>query len=218
MDLSISRTFARWGASLSFEELPPAVVEKVKALVLFNLVAGLFGAEDPHARELVALAKKEEPRPDGATILCDGSRVSRGAAALVNCELTHVAGLWDSFRMITHPGPVLVATALANAELEARSGEELITVLVAGYEFECRLADDFVPSTSAQGFRPAPIFSTMGAAMVAGKLLGLDEDRLVTTIAVAASSASGLNEPGASVRTNGSSTSRTPPGRGSSRH
>ena len=193
---TISRTFARWAAGLTYEHLPAEVVEKVKALVLFHLVACRFGAEDPEAGELVELVKAEEARTDGATILVDGAKVTRTGAALANCELAHVAGLWDSFRMITHPGPVLIAVGLANAELGGKSGRDLITALAAGYEFECRLAEDFVPSVSAQGFRPAPVFSTMGAAMVAGKLLDLDEDALVTTIAIAASSASGLNEPG----------------------
>jgi len=196
MTPSISRTFARWAASVTYDDLPAEVVEKVKALVLFHLVADLFGAEDDHARALVELVKSEEAKPDGATILVDGGKVTRTGAVLANCELAHIAGLWDSFRMITHPGPVLIAVALANAELNHKSGKDLITALAAGYEFECRLADDFVPSTSAQGFRPAPVFSTMGAAMVAGKLLDLDEDQLVTMIAIAASSASGLNEPG----------------------
>jgi hypothetical protein len=196
MTPSISRQFARWAVDLSYEDLPEEVVEKVKALVLFHLVAGVFGATDPHARRLIELVKGEEPRADGATVLGDGAKVTRGAAAMANCEIAHIAGLWDSYRMITHPGPVLIAVALANAELNHKSGREMIVALVAGYEFECRLADDFVPSTSAQGFRPAPIFSTMGAAMVAAKLLDLDEDQLVATIAIAASSASGLNEPG----------------------
>lgn len=196
MTESISRTFARWAHALDYEALPPLVVEKVKALVLFHLVAASFGAEEERAQTLVDLVKVEEPRVDGATILVDGGHVSRGAAAFANCELADVAGLWDSYRMITHPGPVLVAVGLANAELEQRSGRELITALVAGYEFGCRLADDFVPSVAARGFRPAPIFSTMGAAMVAGKLLGQDDEHLVATIAIAASSCSGLNEPG----------------------
>lgn len=193
---TISRRFARWAAGLTYEDLPAEVVDKLEALVLFHLVACRFGAEDPEARELLDLVKVEQARSDGATILVDGAKVTRSGAALANCELAHVAGLWDSFRMITHPGPVLIAVGLANAELGGKSGKDLITALAAGYEFECRLAEDFVPSVSARGFRPAPVFSTMGAAMVAGKLLGLDEDALVTTIAIAASCASGLNEPG----------------------
>ena len=41
------------------------------------------------------------------------------------------------------------------------------------------------PRIFARGFRPSPIYSTMGAAMVTGKLMGLDENGLVATIALA---------------------------------
>jgi hypothetical protein len=172
------------------------VVDKVKALILFHLVGGVFGVKSDRAREIVEMVKAEESRPDGATILGDGARVTRHGATLANCEILHVSGLIDSFRMITHPGPVLIAVALVNAELGNKTVRDMITALAAGYEFACRLADDFVPSIAAHGFRPAPIFSTMGAALVAGKLMDLDEDGLVAAIAVAANSASGLNEAG----------------------
>lgn len=37
---------------------------------------------------------------------------------------------------------MLIAVGLANAELGGKSGKDLITALAAGYEFECRLAED----------------------------------------------------------------------------
>ncbi|MSQ30650.1 MAG: hypothetical protein EXR64_01280 [Dehalococcoidia bacterium] len=193
---SISRQFARWAAHLTYEDLPPAVVDKVKALVLQHLVAATMGAPMPRAKEIVELVKREEGKADGATIIGDGAKATRNGATIANCEVLHVSGLYDSYRMITHPGPVVIAVALTNAELEHKSVKEMITALAAGYEFECRLANDFVPSTSAHGYRPAPIFSTMGAVMVAAKLMGLHEDGIVAAIAIATSSASGLNEAG----------------------
>jgi NAD(P)-dependent dehydrogenase (short-subunit alcohol dehydrogenase family) len=84
--------------------------------------------------------------------------------------------------------------ALAQAELEGRSGRDLVVALVAGYELVCRLADDFIPSTAARGFRPSPLYATLGAALSCAVLMGLDEDRLVTAIALATHFASGLNE------------------------
>ncbi len=193
---SISRQFARWAANLRYEDLPPAVVDKVKALILLHLVAATMGAEMPRAKELIELVKREEGKPDGGTIIGDGAKATRNGATVANCEVLHVSGLYDSYRMITHPGPVVVAVALTNAEIEHKSLKDVIVALAAGYEFECRLANNFVPSTSAQGFRPAPIFSTMGATMVAAKLMDLDEEGIVSAIAIGASSASGLNEAG----------------------
>ncbi len=193
---SISRQFARWAATLEFGDLPGPVVDKVKSFLLAAITAGVIGADHPKAREIVELVTREDGRADGARVLVEGTRVTRTGAAMANCELMHAAGMFDSYRMLTHPGPVLVAVALSVGELEGRTLDEVIVALAAGYEFECRLADDFVPTVSAHGFRPAPIFSTLGASLVVGKLLELDEDGLVAAIAIAASCASGLTEPG----------------------
>jgi 2-methylcitrate dehydratase PrpD len=191
---SISRQFARWAAGLRYDDLSPAVVDKVKALVLHALTSVAFGTRNTHSREVVDLALAEEAKADGATVLGDGRKATRVGAVFANAELMHASLLWDSYRMLTHPGPVLIPAAMVNAELEGRNGREIITALAAGYEFSCRLCDKFIPSTAARGFRPSPIYSTMGAAMVTGKLMGLDENGLVATIALAANFASGLNE------------------------
>jgi 2-methylcitrate dehydratase PrpD len=191
---SISRQFARWAAGLRYEDLSPAVVDKVKALVLHGLTSVAFGTLNAHSREVVDLAIAEEGKADGATVLGDGRKATRVGAVFANAELMHASLLWDSYRMLTHPGPVLIPTAMVNAELEGKNGRDIITALTAGYEFSCRLCDKFIPSTAARGFRPSPIYATMGAAMVTGKLMGFDENRLGATIALAANFASGLNE------------------------
>ncbi len=191
---SISRQFARWAANLTYDDLPPAVVDKVKALILHALTSAVLGARTAHAKEAVHLTKIEEGKLDGATILTDGGKATRIGATFANSELMHSSSLFDSYRMLTHPGPVLVPAAIVNAELGNKDGKEIITALAAGYEFLFRLCDDVIPSTAARGFRPSPLYCTMGAALVTGKLMDLDEDGLVATIALAANFASGLNE------------------------
>ncbi len=179
---------------MRYEDLPPEVVDKIKALMLHALTSAVLGAATEHAKQVVQLALAEEGKPDGATILVDGGRACRIGAAFANAELMHTSRLFDSYRMLTHPGPVLIPAAIVNAELEKRNGREIITALAAGYEFAFRLCDAFIPSTAARGFRPSPIYGTLGAALVTGKLLGLNEEGLTATIALAANFASGLNE------------------------
>lgn len=189
---SISRQFARWAANLCYADLPPEVVEKVKALLLHALTGAALGSGNEAAQDVVRFTLAEEAKPDGASLFGAAARATRGGAAFANSELIHASLLFDSYRMLTHPGPVLVPAAFANAELEGRSGEDLIVALAVGYEFVCRLSDDFIPSTAARGFRPNPIYSTLGAALLSGKLMGLDEDGLVAAIAIGANFTSGL--------------------------
>jgi len=191
---SLTRQFAHWAANLRYEDLPDEVVDKIKALMLHALAGAVLGARVPAAVEAVHLAVSEEGKPDGATILWHGSRVTRVSAAYANAELIHNSLMFDSFRMLTHPGPVLIPVALANAELERKDGKAVIVALAAAYEFMFRLCDEFIPSTAARGFRPSPIYCTLGAGLLSGMLMGLDEDGLVSAIALAANFASGLNE------------------------
>ncbi len=129
---SISRQFARWAAELRYEDLPPEVVDKVKALMLHALTSAVLGAPMAHAREPVRLTLAEEGKPDGATILFYGGKASRIVATYANTELMHTSRLFDSYRMLTHPGPVLIPSAIVNAELERRNGRDIITALAAG--------------------------------------------------------------------------------------
>ena len=193
---TIARQFGRWAANLKYEDLPPVVVDKIKSLILLHLTSAVIGAQMPHAKETLELIMREEGKPDGATIIFDGRKATRIGATFADAELIHVTGLMDSFQMITHPGVSLISSGMVNAELEGLDGKGLITALAAGYELATRLGYDHVPSTAARGYRPAPIYHTMGAAIVAAKCMGLDEDGMVATIAIAANCASGLFEAG----------------------
>lgn len=191
---SLSRQFARWAAPLRYADLPDDVVQKVKALLLHALTGIALGKGHPSANGAIELALAEEPKGNGASLFDRPAKVTRVGAAFANAEQAHAAGLFDSYRMLTHPGPVLIPAAFANAELEGRNGEELIVALAVGYEFVCRLCDEFIPATAARGFRPNPVYSTLGAALTSAKLMGLDENGLVAAIAIATNFASGLNE------------------------
>ena len=191
---SLSRSLARFIDSVQYETLPPEVTDKIKASLLHALVISTLGAETPHGQAAIALAKTEEAKPDGATILIDGSRATRCGAAFANSKLMHATNQSDSYRMLLHPGPCLIPAGLATVELERHTGRELITALAAGYEVEARIAGDFIPSTQARGFRSSPVYGTIGAAVTAGKLLRLNEDQLVTAIALACTFTGGTTE------------------------
>ena len=194
MSESLSRSLGRFASSLEFDALPAAVVDKIKASLLHALVIGIVGAGTEHGKAAIALAKQEEAKPDGATILADGARATRAGAAYANSALMHATNQSDSYRMLLHPGPCIIPAALASAELGGNSSKELLTALAAGYEVETRIAGDFIPTTQARGFRSSPVYGTLGAAIATGKLIGLNEDQTVTALALACTFAAGTNE------------------------
>ncbi len=191
---SLSRTLARFVDNLQFDMLPPDVPDKIKASLIHSLVVTFLGAQTSHGKASIELAKEEEGKPDGATILVDGARATRCGAAFANSKLMHATNQSDSYRMLLHPGPCVIPAALATAQLGRRTGRELITAVAAGYEVEARIAGDFIPSTQARGFRSSPVYGIFGAAVATAKLLRMNEDQLVTTLALAATFAAGTTE------------------------
>jgi 2-methylcitrate dehydratase PrpD len=188
-------------AALRFDDLPPVVVDKAKALVNHGLTVGMAGstaARAVSARHVVlaheGLGARRFGRGQGATLWVDGARVTRPGAVFANAVAVAVNNQCDSYHMLTHPGVLIIPAGLATAEGEGRSGQELLTALVAGYEVQCRCARDFIPSTPAHGFRASPVYGILGCAATTAKLLGLDASKTANAIALAASFAGSLIE------------------------
>ena len=192
--MALARSYAKFISSLNYNDLPIQVADKLKASILHALVVSIIGAQTHHGKSAIELTKEEESKSDGATILVDGAKATRAGAAFANSKLMHATNQTDSYRMLIHPGPCIIPAALATAELTGASGQDFITALSAGYEVESRIAGDFIPTTQARGFRCSPIYGTLGAAITTGKLLGLDEDQLVTALALACTFAAGTTE------------------------
>jgi 2-methylcitrate dehydratase PrpD len=189
---SLSRQLAQWVVGLRYDDLPPAVVDRAKGVTLHGLASVLLGAQSAAGRQAVQLITGEEAGvPTGATIMVDGTRVTRGGAAFANAEMALAGGKWDTFRMLTHPGTSIVPGAFVAAETAGASGRELLTGLVAGYEVMERLAADFIPTVMARGFHAGVVFGIFGPAVAAAKLMRLTEDQVNSTIALCASLAAG---------------------------
>jgi 2-methylcitrate dehydratase PrpD len=182
---SLSRQFAQWVVGLRYEDLPAPVVDRVKGLTLQNLASALIGSELPAGQQAVAFVTGEEMGVrSGATILVNGSRVTRGGAAFANSEMMLAGGKWDTFRMLTHPGTAIIPAALAAAEVKGASGRDFITGVAAGYEVMERMAADWIPTVMARGFHAGPVFSIFGAAVAAAKIMRYTDDQVHATISL----------------------------------
>ena len=182
---SLSRQFAQWIAGLRYDDLPAAVVDRMKGLTLQNLASALVGSQLPAGRQAVSLVSSEEAGvQSGATILVDGSKVTRGGAAFANSEMMLAGGKWDTFRMLTHPGTAIIPAALGAAETERSSGRDFITAVAAGYEVMERMAADWIPTVMARGFHAGPVFSIFGAAVAAAKIMRFTDEQLHSTISL----------------------------------
>jgi 2-methylcitrate dehydratase PrpD len=189
---SLSRQLAQWVVGLRYEDLPPEVVDRAKGVTLHGLASALLGAQSPDGQQAVKLVTEEEAGvANGATIMVDGTKVTRGGAALANAEMAMAGGKWDTFRMLTHPGTSIIPGAFVAAETAGASGRDFVTGIAAGYEVMERMAADFIPTVMARGFHAGVVFGIFGPAVAAAKILKFTEDQVNSTIALCASLAAG---------------------------
>jgi hypothetical protein len=187
---SISRRLAEWVAGLEYGQLPLAVTDRARAVLLQGLSSALIGKGLPEAA--VALKIMEEEGSSGAcSVLGLPVKLARGDAAFVNAEMMLAGSKWDTFRMVTHPGCAVLPAALAAAESTGASGHTFLTGVVAGYEVMLRMASDFVPTVMARGFHAGPVFGIFGAAVAAAKIMALDAQGIHGAMAQCVNLASG---------------------------
>jgi len=68
------------------------------------------------------MSEEEAGVKHGATIMVDGTKVTKGGAAFANAEMAMAGGKWDTSRMLTHPGTSIIPGAFVAAETAGASG------------------------------------------------------------------------------------------------
>jgi 2-methylcitrate dehydratase PrpD len=128
-------------------------------------------------------------------------RLPAPSAALVNGTLAHSLDFDDThLPSVLHPSAAVIPAALAVAEEVGASGPALLDAATVGVEVTCRLGMagyDSAANNSVffdRGQHATAICGAVGAAVAAGMLRGLDEDRLTSAIGIACSMGAGVIE------------------------
>lgn len=192
MTESLSQRLGAFVAGLATESLPPDVVEKARTCLLNGYGIGLGCHATPYAGVARRAALDfDGERPDGATLLGDGRRVSVAAAAVANSALFHGRAQEDTCGA-AHLGAIMVPLLTALVEAERLPVARLVPALVAGYEVGGLLEKAYSPITTPRGLRSSPLYGTLAAAAAAAHLMGLDAARTAAAIDCAASFTGGI--------------------------
>jgi 2-methylcitrate dehydratase PrpD len=171
-----------------FEDLPEDAVESAKKEVLDSLATALGGSTKPGVRELVDMVK-EWGGTEQSTVIGYGFKCPAPNAAQVNGTMIHALDYDDGHQVaLVHIGCVAVSTCFAVAERMGKiSGQELITAIALGGDFLARLGLASKPGSSAlsSGFHPTTLFGFLGSAAMAGRLMGLSEEKMISAIGLA---------------------------------
>ncbi|HEY1299685.1 MAG TPA: MmgE/PrpD family protein [Stellaceae bacterium] len=188
----LTRELAARAAALGYADLPENVREVARQCVLDCLGVAIAGAGDP----LVGMLLDEMAEAGGAaqaSIVGHDRRLPALAAALVNGAAGHALDFDDvNVAMPGHPTVAVLPGLLALAEFLGRSGREVLTAFVAGYETECRIGAAMSPGHYDLGFHSTATIGTLGAAAACARLLGLDAEQTATALGIAGTQAAGL--------------------------
>jgi 2-methylcitrate dehydratase PrpD len=189
---ALTETLAEMASSLDFEDLDDDSLAVAKQCILDWLAVTLAGAAEPLTR-ILAVDAAEEGGHAQATILGHARRGTETQAALVNGSAGHALDYDDvNSALHGHPTAPVTPAVLAVAEHRGKSGRDLVTAFVAGYETECRIGALVEPSHYAAGFHATATVGTFGAAAGVARLLGLDAADTAQALGMAATQAAGL--------------------------
>lgn len=181
--ISIAETLARYATGLKYEDLLQDVIVLAKRAIL-DTFGCAFGGYDAGPSKIALQLAGEVTANHGTSVLCSGIKTSPDLAAFANGVMIRYLDFNDAFVSLTHgaghPSDT-IAALLSAAELNGRSGRDLISATVLAYEVFCKIADIFdylgsgVDHSTITGF---------AAVVGAGRLMGLSAEQMVHAIGI----------------------------------
>lgn len=192
MDMTLSQKISRWAVDLDVPDVPQEAIARFRLHVLDAIGCG-YAAIRKQAFTNVSEVPITIPTDRGAAILGREGCFLPEQAAFANGALFHALDFDDTHGpAVLHPTAVTLATALALAN-EIDAGPEAITIAsLVGVEVVCRVGMARHNAFHLRGFHPTSVVGTIGAAVTAGRLLGLDANELSNAIGIAGSLSCGI--------------------------
>jgi len=170
-------------SNTKYQSLPSAVQYQAKRCLLDILGATLAGSTTPVGRIITHFAA-EQYKSSEATILMADAKASIVGATLANAFAANALDIDEGYRLIKgHPGANIFPAALAIAEKQGKSGEELLEAFIVGYEVAIRAG--LILHDTYSTYHGSGSWGAIGAAAAASKLLSLGRDEIHYALGIA---------------------------------
>src|SRR6516164_8182319 len=189
-----SQAIAKFLNGLKLEDVPQAVVQKTKLVLLDTLGVALASSTMDFGRMVMNVAQKLGG-PSSSRLIGSSLKVAAANAVMANGTLAHGLDYDDTLEeAIVHTGCCAGITALAAGEEVGANGAKVLEAAIAGTEVMCKVGLVAPGKFHARGFHPTAICSTFGAAAAAGKLYGLNANQWIDAFGLCGSQSSGIIE------------------------
>ncbi len=190
-----TRAIAAYASGIRFETLPPRLVVLIKQCVLDTLgvvigATGLASEAKTIADYVFEVGGKEE-----STVLGFGRKAPAAWAAFANGSFGHMLDYDDTGGGHVSVTTIPVAFALAE-KLGRVSGRDFIAAVACGVDIQTRLAlsIDIPDWTMTEGWFATQLFGYLSGAATAGRILGLDPERMANALGIGFNQMSGSRQ------------------------
>lgn len=199
---AVTRDIAAFVTGTRYEDLPAEAVETAKRCLIDGIGVLMAGLGEDCTKAALAYAESIQGVKEASVLGMKDVRLPASLAALVNGISGHALD-WDDTALsheadrsvLIHPTtqPMTAGLALAEA-LGGRSGRDLLTAFILGWEVECKIAESIHAEhfTGGRGFHTSGTIGVFGATVSASVMLGLSADQVTNALGLAASMASGI--------------------------
>lgn len=180
------QALARWILSIDSASLSAAAITQAKLLLLDSIGCAFAGRDEDVCRGIRAVCENAGGA-GSCTIIGEQRTTDIGHAVLANGAFVRVLDLNDYVVGAGKNGPEIgghpsdnIPVALAIGEARQRSGRDILAAIAVGYEIYGR----FKGLMDRKGPWDGVSVSGFVAPAIAGRLMGLDEDRLSHALAL----------------------------------
>ncbi len=190
--MTLSEILSQYVFKLRLAEIDRDTIETVKSRILDYIAvsaAATYYSDIP--KRLIAYADTLSSGNDAGD-----RKYPQNIAGFLNGALAHCLDFDDGhlWAGIHAAGPV-IGTAFAIAPKYKVNGRLFFEAIIAGYEVEYRLGKALGKSHIQKGFHGSCTCGVIGAAVTAGKLIGLTERQLAYAMGLAGLAVSGYRQP-----------------------
>ena len=192
MNRDLGLELVDYAVGLKFDDLPKAVVERVKQSILDTFGCVIDGSKAQGTEALVDMVRDWGGKPE-SSLLVFGGKVPAPHSALINCSMGR-AHDYDDFheKGMVHTGAGIIPACLAVAEKAGGvSGKDFITAAALGIDIMARLGLSLKRNFLTTGMSITPQSGTFASALAAGRLMGLDRKEMIHALGISYSLVAG---------------------------
>lgn len=190
----ITQNLANNIVKFPLESIPREAIHEAKRSFLNWLGCAVGAHSHPSVSMLINVSRKLESSSQ-ATIIGTSIKTDLGFAALINGMSSHIFDFDDTFLdTVLHPSAPVFPAILAWAEHKTLPGKLLLQCFIVGVEVEQQVAQAICPSHYDNGWHVTGTAGVFGAAAALGKMLCLDEEKMVNALGISSTQPTGFRE------------------------